>query len=210
MASGLPAHMQGIQGLYGPHAPRTYTYPQFFQKVVPFVKRQEAKSPYYRLHYVFVHEERRDFLDLTGTLERVLAVLDLLSQMYGIPVDMLFEKVTVFGTGRNALDQKVDPLLAEGYKNIAMQNVEKMMDVRNFKGVLPPLIPVFTSMRQRERAFQQLQQNRMGAFEASQRAQHSLPSNILEFGIRPFMLGTRTATRRSRRGKRSSRTRRRR
>lgn len=206
MASGLPAHMQGVQELYGTHAPQTYTYPQFLQKVVPFVKRQEAKSPFYRLHYVFVHEERRDFLDLTGTLERVLGVLDLLSQMYGIPVDMLFEKVTVFGTGRNALAHKVDPLLAEGYKNIAVQDVEKMMEVPNFKGAPPP-----TSMRQREQAFQQLQQNRVRAFEASQRAQHSLPSNILEFGIRPFMLGTRTATstRRSRRRRRSTRRRRR-
>lgn len=193
MSSGLPAHLQGLQrAVTLDTEPKTYSYYKFLQKVVPFVQKQEATSPYYRLHYVFVHEERRDFLDLTGTIGEVLGTLDFLSTEYGIPKHALFEYVTVYQTGRNALSGKVDPLLAEGYANIAQNNLNKK-----------------TSLTQRHQEFDQLEKNRMRAFEESKMGMR-LPLNIVDYGVSEFMFGKKTPKASRRRPRRRSATSRRR
>lgn len=167
--NGLPAHLQGVQGSFVPH---TYTFPTFLRKIVPFVKQQEARSPYYRAYYVFEHGERHDFLDVTGTIGRVLEILEQTSREEGIPFNELFETATVFGSGRNAMTAKVDPLLAEGYTNIAANAPE--------------------DLRARNRQTRRQQQKRWNTFQESKMGQH-LPMNILDYGIAPFMFGTRGA-----------------
>lgn len=165
--NGLPARFQGIQGSL---APRTYTYPTFLKKIVSFVKKQEEKSPYYRLYYVFQHGDRRDFLDVTGKIDRVLDVLNAVGHGKRIPFEELFETVTVYGTGRNAIMDKVDPLLADGYTNIAADEGG--------------------NLRRRNQLVQQEQHERWNTFQESKMAD-KLPLNVLEHQIAPFMFGAR-------------------
>ena len=175
MASGLPAHLQGIRG---PLESRTYTFPRFLQRVVPFVRRQETRSPYYRLYYVFEHEDRRDFLDLTGTIDEVLNVLTYVAANQHVPLEEVFEKVTVYGSGK-------DVHLPHGYTNVAAEN-----NTRGF-------------MRNRHTSARNSQQRRLQVFEEETPMGQTLPLNVLH-QIRKYAAYP-TRRRRRRRGRRDSR-----
>jgi hypothetical protein len=101
-----------------PHQSRRIPYKQFLETMVPKIREAEPHSRGI-LFYVCVNHERRDFFDMWSGIDFLISHLQQYANTSGIPFETMWTDVYVWTHSSDAHKELIDPLLAEGYRDIA-------------------------------------------------------------------------------------------
>ncbi len=160
------------------------------QRIIGQLRSRESRYPYIQYHYLFMHRDRQDYLDLRGTVAAVETALTYVAAGTGVSIGDLFTDVVVYGRSADAWD---DISVLE--RNPAWTDVSRNDMVSNK--------PIGRELREREK----VAKLKVFSEVMNQRAAEghtALPRNITEHLLPQYMLRdptkyTKRVSRRSRR-----------